>query len=200
MTAEWYYVGHYGQLGPLTLEDVESLIHDEVILRDTMVWKPGMANWQPAIQMVDLAALFIPANPTTPPAFIPGHTPPGMPPGSPPPFMPPVASAEFPSGASASNFGAAPNWNAPGYGYPAPTYVQVHNYSNGMSDRSRVLAGILQLLIPGVGRMYLGYSAIGVIQLLLSPCGVGVVWSFIDGIIILAGGVRLDGYGRTLNP
>ena len=67
------------------------------------------------------------------------------------------------------------------------------------SERSRVLAGVLQLLIPGVGRIYLGYAAYGVMQLLLVPCLlVGWLWSVIDGIVILAGGVRLDGYGRHL--
>ena len=67
------------------------------------------------------------------------------------------------------------------------------------SDRSRVLAGVLQLLIPGVGRFYLGYSAYGVMQLVLFPCGfVGWLWSVIDGIVILSGGVKLDGYGRQL--
>jgi TM2 domain-containing membrane protein YozV len=153
-----------------------------------MVGKPGMANWQPAIQVIDLGPLFIPASPNVPPAFNPAV---------PPPYTPTETAPAPPAG----NFTASPSWNSPSYGYPvAPTYVQIHNYSNGMSDRSRVLAGILQLILPGVGRMYLGYSAIGVIQLLLFPCGVGAIWSFIDGIVILVGGVRLDGYGRTLNP
>lgn len=69
------------------------------------------------------------------------------------------------------------------------------------SDRSRVLAGVLQLIIPGTGRMYLGYAAQGVLQLFLTPfgCGVGWLWSVIDGLIILTGGVKLDGYGRRLN-
>ncbi|RYG37576.1 TM2 domain-containing protein [bacterium] len=66
------------------------------------------------------------------------------------------------------------------------------------SDRSRALGGVLQLIIPGAGRIYLGYSAIGVLQLILWPCGVGWIWGFIDGIVILTGGVRMDGYGRHL--
>ena len=69
------------------------------------------------------------------------------------------------------------------------------------SDRSRTAAGILQILIPGVGRMYLGYLAYGVIQLALTivTCGVLWIWSFIDGIIILTGGLKMDGYGRQLS-
>jgi TM2 domain-containing membrane protein YozV len=79
---------------------------------------------------------------------------------------------------------------SPGY-HPA--------YSPIRSDRSRALAGILQLLIPGVGRIYLGYAAYGVLQLFFTLCfGIGYLWSIIDGIVILTGGVKLDGYGRQL--
>ncbi len=68
------------------------------------------------------------------------------------------------------------------------------------SPRSRPLAGILQLLLPGVGRLYLGYLAIGVLQILTTICTSGVlwIWSFIDGLLILLGHVQYDGYGRVL--
>jgi TM2 domain-containing membrane protein YozV len=66
------------------------------------------------------------------------------------------------------------------------------------SDKSRNVAGTLQLL-PGFGRMYLGYGALGAMQFALAFCmGVGFAWSWIDGILILSGRVKLDGYGRTL--
>lgn len=76
-----------------------------------------------------------------------------------------------------------------GYGYPAIR-----------SDRSRLVAGILQILLPGVGRMYLGYVAIGVLQLiiLIPTCFIGWLWSIIDGVLILSGFTKLDGYGRVL--
>jgi hypothetical protein len=49
--------------------------------------------------------------------------------------------------------------------------------------------------------MYLGYAAQGVIQFLLFPCGLGVgwFWSVIDGIYILSGGLKMDGYGRRID-
>jgi hypothetical protein len=76
----------------------------------------------------------------------------------------------------------------------APTYGEIP------SPRSRPLAGILQILLPGVGRLYLGYLAIGVLQILttLCTCGVLWIWSFIDGLLILLGHIRYDGYGRVL--
>ena len=69
------------------------------------------------------------------------------------------------------------------------------------SDRSKVLAGLLQLFLPiGIGRMYAGHTGIGVAQLLLTLFfGLGMVWAFIDGIVILAGRPT-DGRGRPLRP
>lgn len=68
------------------------------------------------------------------------------------------------------------------------------------SGRSRVLAGVLQLVLPiGIGRFYTGHLGIGLAQLLLSLVGVGVIWAFIDGIVILAGHPT-DPRGRPLRP
>ncbi len=68
------------------------------------------------------------------------------------------------------------------------------------SDKSKLVAGLLQLLVPlGIGRMYMGHTGLGVAQLLVTlfTCGVGSVWPFIDGIVILAGHPR-DGHGRPM--
>ncbi len=68
------------------------------------------------------------------------------------------------------------------------------------SDKSKLVAGLLQVLIPlGIGRMYMGHTGVGVAQLLLTlfTCGLASVWPFIDGIVILAGNPR-DGYGRPM--
>ena len=66
------------------------------------------------------------------------------------------------------------------------------------SDRYRVAAGVLQIVLPfGIGRFYTGHTNIGLAQLLTSFVLVGVIWSFIDGIIILAGG-GTDVDGRKL--
>jgi len=68
------------------------------------------------------------------------------------------------------------------------------------SDRSKVVAGVLQVLLPiGIGRFYTGHTGIAVAQLLLAFIFIGVVWSFIDGIVLLAGHPS-DPYGRPLRP
>lgn len=63
------------------------------------------------------------------------------------------------------------------------------------SDRFRVAAGLMQIMLPfGIGRFYTGHTNMGLAQLLTSIIGVGVIWSIIDGIIILArGGTDVDG-------
>ena len=90
-------------------------------------------------------------------------------------------------------------WSIPGtagveyapYGHDA--------FGRPLSDKSRVVAGLLQLLLPiGTGRFYMGDTGTGVAQLLLTLlCGVGVIWAFIDGIVILAAGAT-DPQGRRL--
>ena len=81
------------------------------------------------------------------------------------------------------------------------------------SDKSKVLAGVLQLFFPGVGRLITGHTTIGVIQLVglfisipLMCLGVGIltyvgiaVWAFVDAILILVGSVP-DSHGRPLRP
>lgn len=56
------------------------------------------------------------------------------------------------------------------------------------SDKTKVVAGLLQILIPlGIGRFYIGDTKTGVFQLLVTilTCGFGALWPFIDGIILL---------------
>ncbi len=68
------------------------------------------------------------------------------------------------------------------------------------SDRSKVVAGVLQLALPfGIGRFYTGHHGIAVAQLLLSFVLIGVFWAFVDGIVMLAD-LPTDPYGRPLRP
>lgn len=69
------------------------------------------------------------------------------------------------------------------------------------SDKSKVIAGVLQILFGGlgVGRFYLGNvgMALGQIAVTIITVGIGVLWPIIDGIVLLAGNPR-DKYGRPL--
>jgi hypothetical protein len=169
---EWYYIGHYGQLGPLTKDQVDELISGGVISRETYIWRNGMPDWLRADMVPEIQSVFATMTPVAPPP----------PPLSQSPSAPPQYATDLMSGNQ-------PVRQQPQY---HPSFVALK------SDRSRSAAGILQILIPGVGRIYMGYSAIGVLQLVLTPCLVGWAWSIADGIIILSGGVKMDGYGRQM--
>ncbi len=70
-----------------------------------------------------------------------------------------------------------------------------------MPRKSRLVAGLLQIFLGafGVGRFYLGYTGMGLGQLFTSfLCGIGYIWAFIDGIMILCGQVKTDARGIPL--
>ncbi len=69
------------------------------------------------------------------------------------------------------------------------------------SDKSKMVAGLLNILLPligigGVGRLYTGHIGLGVAQLLLGwlTCG---IWPLVDGIMMLMGKIP-DAQGRPL--
>ena len=77
------------------------------------------------------------------------------------------------------------------------------------NTKSKVGAGLLAIFVGafGVHNFYLGYNGKAVAQLLLTLvgwilCGLGpivaVIWSFIEGIMILVGSIDKDAEGRPL--
>jgi hypothetical protein len=69
---------------------------------------------------------------------------------------------------------------------------------SGYSHRYQVVAGVLQLAFPfGIGRFYTGHTGIALAQLLSAFLLIGVIWSWIDGIMMLANGAY-DAEGRKL--
>lgn len=92
-----------------------------------------------------------------------------------------------------------PPYGPPGWSPQAP--YGVHPVTGvPYSDKSKIIAGVLQLVIPlGIGRMYMGDVRTGVIQLVVTivTCGIGALWPFIDGIMILVGDPK-DEFGRPL--
>lgn len=43
----WYYAVGSQQQGPVTEEQLQALVKDGVVTGDTLVWRDGLANWQP---------------------------------------------------------------------------------------------------------------------------------------------------------
>lgn len=74
-------------------------------------------------------------------------------------------------------------------------------YPSGVSDKSKVVAGILGILLGsfGAGRFYIGDTKTGTLQIVATvfTCGIGGLWGFIDGILLLVKG-GVDAQGRPL--
>lgn len=127
------------------------------------------------------------------PSGEPGQAPPPPPPG---PYGQPVYGQPA--------YGQPPYGQTP-YGQPMPAIpgapYGVHPVTGiPYSDKSKIIAGILQIVLPlGVGRFYIGDTGIGVAQLVVTlvTCGIGALWPLIDGIIILASDSK-DSDGRML--
>ncbi|MFJ6296489.1 TM2 domain-containing protein [Streptomyces griseoviridis] len=136
------------------------------------------------------------------------HPQPGPPPG-------PGAPYGYPQGGQSQGGYPPPGYPPPGYpqgGYPPPggyvppgTYTGDPNAPYGYdpfgrpySDKSKIVAGILQLVLGtlGVGRFYMGNVGIGLAQLF--TCGGFGVWALIDGILLLTGNHHTDSEGRIL--
>jgi TM2 domain-containing membrane protein YozV len=123
------------------------------------------------------------------------------PPYGPPPYYPPPGPFPPPL-----------NFPPPGY-YPDPAAPYGRHPFTGepLSDKSKLIGGLLQLLgligVLGIGRIYLGYTGLGIAQLVgglaigILTCGFGfivpVIWGIIDAVLILSDKVR-DPYGRPL--
>src|SRR3954468_11182934 len=116
--------------------------------------------------------------------------------GNVPPPPPPPGWYQQPGAQPA----AQPGW---GYGQPGYAPYGIHPGTGvPYSDKSKIVAGLLQILIPlGIGRFYIGDTKTGVWQLVVTllTCGLGALWPFIDGIVILATD-SVDAEGRPLRP
>ncbi len=69
--------------------------------------------------------------------------------------------------------------------------------------KSKIVAGILGIIVGGFGvhRFYLGYTGIGIAQIFVTllTFGIGALWGFIEGILILVGTkITKDAKGRPL--
>ena len=101
--------------------------------------------------------------------------PPAGPPGQPQPYAPPGNYAITPG---------APYGIEPRSGLP-------------YSDKQKLVVGLLQLMFPGVGRIYAGYTGIGIAQLVSLFFCVGGIWGIVDAVLILSGKVP-DAEGKPL--
>lgn len=71
-----------------------------------------------------------------------------------------------------------------------------------IGSKSKLTAGLLGLFLGGFGvhNFYLGNTGKAAIQIVVSlvTCGVGSIWGFIEGILILCGRIHTDASGAEL--
>ncbi len=72
-----------------------------------------------------------------------------------------------------------------------------------MEQKSKLTAGLLGLFLGSLGihRFYLGYTKMGIIQIVVTlvTCGIGALWGEIEGILILCGKyITTDADGNPL--
>ena len=142
-----------------------------------------------------------------------GETPPPYypPPNYPPPNYPPQdPTGQYPPPLYPPGLYPPGQYPPPGFD-PAAPFGRHPLTGEPFSDKSKVVAGLLQLLglvgVVGIGRIYLGYTTLGITQLIggvvlgLVTCGIGfivpVIWGIIDATLILTDKVR-DPAGRPL--
>lgn len=106
----------------------------------------------------------------------------------------PMGSTEWKPLSSFPEFGIPPSLSQ----YSAPPAL-----ASGDDRKSKLAAGLLGIFLGGLGihRFYLGYTTIGVVQILVTliTCGVGSLWGLIEGILIIAGTtITTDAQGRPL--
>ena len=89
--------------------------------------------------------------------------------------------------------------------YPQPPFQQPYQqpvYQMGAQQKSKLIAGLLGVFLGGWGihNFYLGFTNKAIIQIVVSicTCGVGALWGFIEGILILVGSINTDANGIPL--
>lgn len=108
----------------------------------------------------------------------------------------PNCGSEVPEGAN----------NCQNCGVSLASEQQAQSQSNTVNNegqaKSKLVAGLLGIFLGGFGvhNFYLGFITKGIIQIIVSlvTCGLGAWWGIIEGILILAGNIKVDAKGIPL--
>lgn len=83
--------------------------------------------------------------------------------------------------------------------------VLIGEYKGPKGDpvKSRIVASVLSFFLGalGVSRFYLGYYKMGIAQIVVTVITkgfAGIVWGFVDGVLIFSGRIEKDGKNRPL--
>lgn len=125
------------------------------------------------------------------------------------------ASAPVPPPVSEPVMSSVPNDPPPPpppplYSTPEASYAPPPPPPLSGDRKSKIVAALLGIFLgwAGVHRFYLGYTTLGIIQLVLGvvvgavTCGIGTmiasIWGLVEGILILVGNIKTDAKGNPL--
>ena len=78
----------------------------------------------------------------------------------------------------------------------------VTNLAPGTEQKDKLTAGLLGIFLGSLGihNFYLGFTTRAIIQIVVTivTCGIGSLWGFIEGILILTGSINKDANGIPL--
>lgn len=71
-------------------------------------------------------------------------------------------------------------------------------YAGAGTPKSKMVAGLLGSI--GIHNFYLGFTKKAIIQIVVTfvTCGIGGIWGFVEGILILCGNISADANGVPL--
>lgn len=79
--------------------------------------------------------------------------------------------------------------------YPSPiSACEQCRIPLGPTPQSKIVCAIIALIIPfGIHRFMMGYTTIGILQIAVVTitCGMGCIWPFIEGFLILTGSLKM---------
>ena len=71
-----------------------------------------------------------------------------------------------------------------------------------MQPKQKLVAGLLGIFLGawGIHQFYLGDHQKGILRIVVTlvTCGIGGIWGFIEGILILCGNINTDAQGNPL--
>ena len=71
-----------------------------------------------------------------------------------------------------------------------------------VQPKQKLVAGLLGIFLGawGIHQFYLGDNKKGIIRIVVTlvTCGIGGIWGFIEGILILCGNINMDAQGNPL--
>ena len=169
--SQWYILYNGQSVGPMAKEAILSYNPN----RDTLVWKEGMANWEPIYTVPELMELIQPTPQQCPAPY-----------QSQQPYQQPYQQPQQPYQQPQQPYQQPQQpYQQPQGGYQMPPQAPVNSYSS----KDKTTAGILAILLGSLGiqYFYIGKTAGGFLTILLTlvTCGIWPILTFIQGIMML---------------